>query len=257
MQPEQQIKHTLRYLRMIEAKANVRTRRYLRRMKRQDPSQIDATELLPIVRDMMLLAFMRGYEQRPLILSLSEPSPFDASTQRIIELLEGEGLGGVAEDFGINATQELAKVNQSLQPYINTMLTATSTKAIQEAQGALVGVAENRIKTVMRTATHTAHGAAHYVADQDPAVQSILWGYKYVTAGDERVRPEHAAMDGVTAPKEDPIWDVWWPPNGWNCRCILVSIFKEQSAVTPEEVDGGQPMPDPGFVGNPAQILGV
>ena len=257
MQPEQQIRRTQRYLRKIEKRADVRARRYLRRMKNQDPSDINALELLPIVRDAMILGFGEGYQNRPATLSLSEPSPFTDAASRIANMLEGEGLDGVIDDFGIRAAQELTTVNQSMQPYINAMLTATTTEAVKAARNSLVSVAGARVQTVVRTAMHTAMGAAHYVADNDPAVRDIVWGYKYVTAGDERVRPEHVAMDGVTAPKDDPLWDSWWPPNGWNCRCVLITIFEQQTVVPPQTVEGGLPMPDPGFVGNPAQILGV
>lgn len=40
-----------------------------------------------------------------------------------------------------------------------------------------------------------------------------------VTAGDERVRESHAGYDGFTRPKNDPIWNSFWPPFDWNCRC--------------------------------------
>jgi SPP1 gp7 family putative phage head morphogenesis protein len=44
---------------------------------------------------------------------------------------------------------------------------------------------------------------------------------QYVTAGDDRVRPAHAAMDGTTLPVTDPFWNNYYPPNGWNCRCTV------------------------------------
>ena len=44
----------------------------------------------------------------------------------------------------------------------------------------------------------------------------------YHTVGDGRVRPEHAAMDGVTRPVEDKWWNRFMPPNGWNCRCTVM-----------------------------------
>lgn len=40
---------------------------------------------------------------------------------------------------------------------------------------------------------------------------------QYRTAGDDRVRPEHAAMEGITLPIDDPFWESYYPPNGWNC----------------------------------------
>ena len=48
----------------------------------------------------------------------------------------------------------------------------------------------------------------------------------YSTAGDDKVRPEHAALDGVTLPVEDPFWSYAYPPNGWNCRCNVIRSLK-------------------------------
>jgi SPP1 gp7 family putative phage head morphogenesis protein len=42
----------------------------------------------------------------------------------------------------------------------------------------------------------------------------------YVTVGDDRVRPAHRELEGVTRPVDDPFWSIYYPPNGWNCRCI-------------------------------------
>lgn len=40
---------------------------------------------------------------------------------------------------------------------------------------------------------------------------------QYRTAGDNKVRPEHAALNGVTLPIGDSFWSEYYPPNGWNC----------------------------------------
>lgn len=48
----------------------------------------------------------------------------------------------------------------------------------------------------------------------------------YSTAGDDKVRPDHAALDGVTLPVEDPFWSYAYPPNGWNCRCNVIRSLK-------------------------------
>ncbi len=49
---------------------------------------------------------------------------------------------------------------------------------------------------------------------------------QYRTAGDDRVREEHAALDGTTLPPSDPFWNHYLPPNGWNCRCTTVQVRK-------------------------------
>lgn len=44
---------------------------------------------------------------------------------------------------------------------------------------------------------------------------------EYVTVGDDRVRPDHAALDGLRRPVNDPIWKTIHPQNGWRCRCTI------------------------------------
>jgi len=55
---------------------------------------------------------------------------------------------------------------------------------------------------------------------------------QYRTAGDDKVRPEHAALNGVTLPQSDPFWDEYYPPNGWNCRCTVVQVVKGKNSAT-------------------------
>ena len=53
------------------------------------------------------------------------------------------------------------------------------------------------------------------------------------TIGDDRVRPEHEALEGLTAPVDDPIWDDLTPPLDWNCRCTLEQ--SEDAEPTPKD----------------------
>lgn len=43
----------------------------------------------------------------------------------------------------------------------------------------------------------------------------------YDAVNDDRTRPEHAAMDGITLPLDHPFWRTHFPPNGWYCRCTV------------------------------------
>lgn len=68
----------------------------------------------------------------------------------------------------------------------------------------------------------------------------------YQTAHDGRVRPEHAALDGVSKPKSDSFWNTYYPPNGWNCRCTTVVTHSGRitpdNALPPGTIDGVPPM---------------
>ena len=61
------------------------------------------------------------------------------------------------------------------------------------------------------------------------------YNLQYRTAKDSRVRPEHAALHGVTLPMSDPFWESYYPPNGWNCRCTVVQVRKSKYPTTPHD----------------------
>lgn len=58
---------------------------------------------------------------------------------------------------------------------------------------------------------------------------------QYRTANDDRVRPEHADLEGVTLPIDDPFWASYYPPNGWNCRCTVVQVRRGKFQQTPHD----------------------
>lgn len=56
---------------------------------------------------------------------------------------------------------------------------------------------------------------------------------QYRTQHDDKVRPEHAALDRITLPMSDPFWESYYPPNGWNCRCTVVQVRRGKYPETP------------------------
>lgn len=61
------------------------------------------------------------------------------------------------------------------------------------------------------------------------------YNLQYRTAGDGKVRPEHAELHGVTLPMTDPFWEEFYPPNGWGCRCTVVQVRKSKYPETPHD----------------------
>lgn len=55
---------------------------------------------------------------------------------------------------------------------------------------------------------------------------------EYRAVKDGRTRADHLAMDGFIGPIDDPIWDVWFPPNDWGCRCSVTQTDKAAQAPT-------------------------
>lgn len=128
---------------------------------------------------------------------------------------------------------------------------------------ALITIAGQRpylLETLVRTQVQLAYSAGQWHANQDPVIDEIIWGYEYVTVGDDRVRPRHRALDGVKLKKNDPQWKKIWPPNGYSCRCDVIEIFNTdtrlQNVAPPAGrmiVDGDEVVPgaDEGWGFNP------
>lgn len=118
---------------------------------------------------------------------------------------------------------------------------------------------------IFRTNMQMAYNAGHYKSMTQPETMRLRPYWKYVTAGDGNVRETHARMDGRIYRADDPIWKVWYPPNGFRCRCMVVSMTEKQvqrsgipvSKAPPYDVDysTGEIIyryPDKGFSNNPA-----
>jgi SPP1 gp7 family putative phage head morphogenesis protein len=69
-------------------------------------------------------------------------------------------------------------------------------------------------------------GSSQMAAKWNDFADNDRYELQYRTAGDNRVREEHAALNGTTLPKSDPFWSSYMPPNGWNCRCTVVEVLK-------------------------------
>jgi len=75
--------------------------------------------------------------------------------------------------------------------------------------------------TVFRTNMNWSYNRGRRDFWNDPDVADYVVAYRYNAILDSRVRPEHAAMDGREYAKDSPIWDEWFPPNGYRCRCYV------------------------------------
>lgn len=129
-----------------------------------------------------------------------------------------------------------------------------SKRRLQEAMDRLGLSPRNKgqIETIIRTQTQLAYSAGRWKAERlDPDIDDMLWGYKYVTAGDNRVREEHANLDGVVLPKDHPFWNTYMPPNGYNCRCQAIPLYDQQPIKFPPR----DANPDRTFDFNPGQTL--
>jgi SPP1 gp7 family putative phage head morphogenesis protein len=124
------------------------------------------------------------------------------------------------------------------------------------ATGGIRAVNPYHARTVFETNVQTAYNAGRWEMYHAPEVVDAFPLYQYHTVGDDRVRPAHAQMEGYIARRDDPVWDAWWPPNGFNCRCTVTAISGIEARRDGLRPSRRQvPQPDPGFSGNAAAAI--
>lgn len=110
---------------------------------------------------------------------------------------------------------------------------------------------------IFRTNIQTAYNVGHYQQMTDPGVMRLRPYWQYDAVNDSHTRPSHLAMDGRVFPADHPVWDTWFPPNGFRCRCTVKTLSKrqvEQRGLTVETSAPRAALPDPQFSTNPAKV---
>lgn len=104
-----------------------------------------------------------------------------------------------------------------------------------------------RLETIYRTNLQGAYAAGRYKQMIEAAQDRPYWRYEAVN--DARTRPSHAAQDGKVYRFDHPFWDKWYPPNGFNCRCTVVSLSSREMERQGlhEQTRGPSHEPDKGF----------
>lgn len=96
------------------------------------------------------------------------------------------------------------------------------------------------LDTAFQTAMQKAYSAGRLEQMREPHMIEALPFWQYWTAGDFRVRPEHAVLDGFMARAIDPVWHKIYPPSGFNCRCSVVPIPEDEALqIDPKSAEGG------------------
>lgn len=93
-------------------------------------------------------------------------------------------------------------------------------------QQTVKGFSDNYAHVVMRTNISTAQSAGRLQMASDPDLQDFILAWEYIARLDSATRPNHEAMHGHMASTSSPVWRIWAPPNGYQCRCGLLEVSK-------------------------------
>jgi SPP1 gp7 family putative phage head morphogenesis protein len=85
------------------------------------------------------------------------------------------------------------------------------------------------IDTVFSANAQKAYSTGRYEQMTEQAVLDVLPFWQYWSVGDDRVRPEHEALDGFVARALDRVWMKIYPPSGFGCRCSVTPITEKEA----------------------------
>ena len=93
-----------------------------------------------------------------------------------------------------------------------------------------------RIETIYRTNVQAAFRDGRETLASDPIVFEVFPYQEYIPIHDGRTRKTHLRLEklGLNGTgiyrRDDPFWDHWTPPNGFNCRCGTRMLTLEDAA---------------------------
>lgn len=123
----------------------------------------------------------------------------------------------------IEQIRELQKIYDVIDESISKGI---SLKKAKENILSQVPISEMQAETILRTNIFSAYSAGRYSDVQ--ASKKTRPYLRYSAVEDERTRPSHLAIHGKIYPVDDPFWSVNFPPNGYNCRCDIISLSERQ-----------------------------
>lgn len=120
----------------------------------------------------------------------------------------------------LNVAEFSATKDSALVGELNALLIDADSfdKFKEQASIILSQYNQNWLKSEYELAHSTALSTANYLRNME--VESDFPYWEYVTAGDDRVRDEHAILNGKMFKAGQ--MGTFTPPNGWGCRCDIV-----------------------------------
>jgi len=133
---------------------------------------------------------------------------------------------GIARQTSLNAVKAVQKiVLRALDEGVDTLTAIQSIAAVPDRiKDQVRDFSLSYAETVFRTNVATAYSAGRFQQALDPDLGDFVSGLEYSTAGDSDVRgndpkdkENHKALNGLVARADDPVWNTYAPPLGYNC----------------------------------------
>lgn len=166
---------------------------------------------------------------------------YERTAQKMIEPMAARVRDAVRQAIQSQRPQPTAKI---LRFSPEQAIAETLAKQGVSAPTLLMPVADYAVQRLYEAAVGIGFQDGSGAVLDSPAVSKTIVAIRYRTMRDNRVRPTHREMEGVTRPPDDPVWESWTAPCGFGCRCVNLPVYEgephEMTAVLPDvEPDRG------------------
>lgn len=136
----------------------------------------------------------------------------------------------ILEDVRLSLGKAMTE-GQSYQQWVNELQPTLEKKGwmgkgliIDTDTGEISGkrLAPRRLETIWQTNMQSSMAAGRYQRMMENVDNRPWW--RYVAILDNRTRPNHAAQHDAVYRYDDAFWFYFYPPNGWGCRCMVVTL---------------------------------
>jgi SPP1 gp7 family putative phage head morphogenesis protein len=100
-----------------------------------------------------------------------------------------------------------------------------------------------RARIIYRTNMRTSYMAGRWRQMTDPDVLRYRPFWRYKHSGSRHPRKTHLALDEKVFAWDDPIWEVYFPPNGFGCECDVEALSRRQMRALGKEGPDTFPLP--------------
>ncbi len=177
----------------------------------------------------------------PIRLPLIERAAYDLQRRQILTPAEFAAISTDAKRTAFTVARSVS--TQTVDVVRNALLDdvqrgGTLREFRQAVQGAVDHsmAAPHRLEAVYRTHLAQAYSAGQQDVLDHPLVSDEFPYLLYSATHDARTRPGHLQMErlgiqrSAVYRRDDPIWQLFYPPWGWNCRCLVIPLSVEDAA---------------------------
>lgn len=155
---------------------------------------------------------------------------------------------------GLTQLSQIQLVLDSLNDHLTKGLGFEAWKEQVTSGNISLELPAERLDNIFRTNIQGSYNAGRYAQQIDPVNLKLRPFWMYDAVNDSRTRPTHRAMDNTILPADDRWWTTHYPPNGYRCRCTVISLSTKQAqqrGIAQTYPQGAEP--DSGWGYNPGQ----